>query len=506
LQVKLGGTSGRVSYLANISRMTVEGFRRNSAAEIRRANVMVRHALSANTEVRGVFNLFDQPFAESASTLTGQDARQDPTSVRGLAFTQGWGERARQGQGGVTVEHAFGDGQRLRATGWGQWRDVWNPIPFRIIDLGRKAGGVRTEYTSSGRLAERALTWTAGIDLSFQRDDRVEYRNGGVPAGGTMTTEGAQLLDQRESVNSYAPFIQARIALDDRWSITGGIRYDYFDFSATDRFLSDGDQSGGRTLDALSPMAGVTFAASQDLNLYANVATAYQTPTTVELSNRPTGEGGFNAQLEPEDLRSFEVGARGAVPAAGVRFEVAAYFSTLDNAFVELQRPDEQTFFENAAASSRNGLEMQVHWEAAPGLDAYASYTYQDFTFDRFLGDSNDFSGNREPGAPGHQAFLGGRYASDTGFRSSAQFRWVDAYPVNNANTASNWSYHIVDLNFGWDGEWNSVAVRPFLGIENLFDQRYNSSTIPNSFGNRFFEPSPGREFFVGVTIGADLL
>lgn len=506
LQVKLGGTSGRLSYLANISRMDVEGFRRNSAAEVRRANFIARYAVSPNTEIRGVFNLFDQPFGESASTLTEADARNDPTSVRGLAFTQGWGERARQGQGGVTVEHAFGDGHLVRATGWGQWRDLWNPIPFRIIDLGRKAGGVRTEYSGTALLAERALTWTTGLDLSFQRDDRVEYQNGGVPAGGTTTTEGAQLLGQDEAVNSYAPFIQARLALDDRWSVTGGIRYDYFDFSATDRFLDDGDQSGGQTLDAFSQMAGVTFAVSSDLNLYANIATAYQTPTTVELSNRPTGEGGFNDQLEPEDLRSLEVGARGVVPRARVRFEVAAYFSTLDNAFVELQRPDEQTYFANAATSSRNGLEMQVNWEAAPGLDAYASYTYQDFTFDRFDSDDGVFSGNREPGAPGHQFFLGGSYATGTGFRSSAQYRWVDAYPVNNANTVSNWSYQIVDLRLGWDGEWNSVTVQPFIGIENLFDQRYNSSTIPNAFGNRFFEPSPGREFFVGVTIGAGLL
>jgi iron complex outermembrane receptor protein len=506
LQVKLGGTSGRVSYLVNISRMDVAGFRMNSAAEVRRANFIVRHAVSANTEVRGIFNLFDQPFAESASTLNEADARNNPTSVRGLAFTQGWGERARQGQGGIAVEHAFDNGHLFKATGWGQWRSLWNPIPFRIIDLGRKAGGLRTEYGGSSQLAERALSWTAGVDLSFQRDDRVEYRNGGVPAGATMTTQGNQILDQGESVNSYAPFIQARLALDDHWWVTGGIRYDYFDFSATDHFLGDGDQSGGRTLDAFSPMVGVTFAANPNVNLYANVATAYQTPTTVELSNRPTGEGGFNDQLEPEDLRSFEVGARGTLPEASVRFEIAAYFSTLNNAFVELQRPDEQTYFANAATSSRNGLEMQVNWQAAPDLDTYVSYTFQNFTFDHFSTERANFSGNREPGAPEHQLFLGTTYADEAGFRSAVQVRWVDAYPVNNANTSTNWSYQIVDARVGWDGVWNGIAIQPFLSIENLLDQRYNSSTIPNAFGSRYYEPSPGREFLVGMTISAGLL
>jgi iron complex outermembrane receptor protein len=503
--VKLGGTAGDTSYLASLSRMDVEGFRQNSAAEVRRANFVVRHAVSPNTEVRGVFNLFDQPFGESASTITEADARNNPTSVRPQAFTQGWGERARQGQYGLTVEHAFASGNLVRATGWGVWRDVWNPIPFGLIDLGRTGGGVRTEYSASTAALARPLTWTAGVDLSFQRDDREEFENAGVPPGGIMTTAGDRTLAQDESVSSFAPFIQARLALDEQWTLTAGVRYDYFDFTATDRFLDDGDQSGGRTLDALSPMVGITFAAREELNVYANFATAYQTPTTVELSNRPEGAGGFNDALEPEDLRSFEVGARGGVGQANLRYEVAAYFSTLDNAFVEQQRDDEQTYFTNAGRTSRNGLEMMVNWEAAPGLDTYLSYTFQDFTFDVFRTDTADFSGNKEPGAPGHQFYLGASFAAPEGLRASAQARRVAAYPVNNANTFENWAYTVVDLRLGWDGVWNNITVQPFLGIENLLDERYNSSTISNSLGNRYYEPSPGREFFVGVTVGAGL-
>jgi iron complex outermembrane receptor protein len=63
-----------------------------------------------------------------------------------------------------------------------------------------------------------------------------------------------------------------------------------------------------------------------------------------------------------------------------------------------------------------------------------------------------------------------------------------------------------VDLRFGLDRRWRRVDVRPFFGIDNVFDERYNGSTVPNAFGGRFFEPSPGREFYVGVTIGAGLL
>ena len=95
----------------------MDGFRENSSAEIVRANTVVRLATSASTNVQGMFNFYDQPFAHSASTLVEQDARNRPSSVRPQAFTQGWGEDATQGQGGVTVEHAFDGGDLVRVTG-----------------------------------------------------------------------------------------------------------------------------------------------------------------------------------------------------------------------------------------------------------------------------------------------------------------------------------------------------------------------------------------------------
>ena len=192
--------------------------------------------------------------------------------------------------------------------------------------------------------------------------------------------------------------------------------------------------------------------------------------------------------------------------AGRVRYELVGYFSTLENAFVELQRPDEQTYFENATTSRRNGLEGRVDWTPVPDLRTYLSYTYQNFTFDRFEIDGDNFTGNVEPGAPPHQLYLGGTYEAPFGLRSTLQYRWVDEYPVNNANTATNWSYQVVDLRLGLDYRWDGVEIRPFFGIDNLFDQRYNASTIPNSFGSRYYEPAPGREFYVGLRIRGGVL
>ena len=37
------------------------------------------------------------------------------------------------------------------------------------------------------------------------------------------------------------------------------------------------------------------------------------------------------------------------------------------------------------------------------------------------------------------------------------------------------------------------------LGVENLFNIRYNGSIIPNAFGNNFYEPGSDRAIFTAI-------
>jgi outer membrane protein assembly factor BamB len=72
-------------------------------------------------------------------------------------------------------------------------------------------------------------------------------------------TEGDLLIDQLEMVMSVGPFVQATFRPRADFGVTGGVRYDRYNFEATDHFLEDGDQSGDRRLSAASPMIGVAW-------------------------------------------------------------------------------------------------------------------------------------------------------------------------------------------------------------------------------------------------------
>ena len=59
------------------------------------------------------------------------------------------------------------------------------------------------------------------------------------------------------------------------------------------------------------------------------------------------------------------------------------------------------------------------------------------------------------------------------------------------------------DIRIGWEGLLGWTHVSPFVGLDNLFNRRYVGSVVINDAGGRYFEPAPGRNVYVGVTVGA---
>src|SRR5690606_13778008 len=141
-------------------------------------------------------------------------------------------------------------------------------------------------------------------------------------------------LDQLEWVTGFGAFGQLTVPLTTRLAAQGGLRYDSFRFRVSDRFLAGGvDQSGARTMAALSPSFGVIYSPAAALSLFANYGTSFQTPTTTELANRPAGAGGFNPILQPERTRSIESGARGRIGERAT-YQVALYHARTRNALI----------------------------------------------------------------------------------------------------------------------------------------------------------------------------
>jgi iron complex outermembrane receptor protein len=425
------------------------------------------------------------------------EMNRDPTLANPLSVTRDAGKTVKQGQGGATYNRMFG---RVNAnlTGFVFKRDLTNPTTAAYIELHRWAWGTRGTVGTPVMLGARTLFLTGGFDAQWQHDSRINKD----------ITQTTLTRDQLEQVTEFGPFIQASIDPVRSLTLTAGARYDRNNFSVTDYFLSDGDDSGVRDMSSPSGTVGLVYHAKDFLVPYANVGTSFETPTTTELANRPTGPGGFNPILDPQKAVNYEVGFRGGVPAGGqgrVDYSVAVYRANITGELIPFETPGDpgRRFYRNAGSSRHQGIEMgagvQYAWFSLRGGYTYSNNKFEDYRVTA-AGVTTVYDGNEEPGVP-HNYFRGMATARSRYGWISIEQTASSSYFVNDGNTTRNAGWLSTAVRVGLEIPISGWVINPFGSVENLFDKQYAASVQVNAANGRYFEPSPWRNGYLGIEI-----
>lgn len=480
------GSFGSTRYSVDLSRRTYEGYRTHSQADHTTATAhVVRHVGASRLRLSGSLVDFD---AQNPGSLNATQLATDRDAARVFNISQDARKDVTQGQIGFSWRH-YGD-VLFGLTTYGLFRRLDNPIAVRVIDLDRSAAGARLEARGN---STDDISWALGVSTDYQRDDRRNFDN-------LSGTSGAVRLDQLEEVVNVAPFAQASLRLGTRADLHGALRFDRVRFDAEDRLLVDGDDSGTRTMSAWSPSIGLSYRAGAQHLVYGNFSTAFETPTTTELANRPDGSGGFNGSLEPQRTHSVEIGWRGEL-LENVSVDAALYRADVSNELTPFEAGSSgRTFFRNAGSATHRGIEVGAV-VAKQLFTARGTYTYQDIHFDSFSVSGITFDGNQVPGVTPHRWEFEFSYTPQPWF-VTLNGRRNSRLAVNDANSEFSPSYFVVDFQAGTRNlNLAGVSASASLGINNLFATDYNSSIAVNAFGGRYFEPGPGRMVFVGVRV-----
>jgi iron complex outermembrane recepter protein len=498
VQTKIGQTVRGVDYIASLARMEVDGYRDHARTRQTLFNGRARVMAGSATRLSFVVNAIDMPVADSPGALPLEQARAEPTNAWPNNIATHSGETTRQAQLGVRLQHA-GQHGHADVSVYAITRSLDNALPFGFIQLHRAAGGLRASYEHTFATLPAAPALVAGVDVEAQRDERREFANqAGEPVG-------VARRDQQDRVTGVGPFAQIR-GRTGALELTIGARYDAVRFEVDDRRGSDPDRSGGRTLDALSPMIGATWALPH-VTLFANVASAFQTPTTTELINAPPAAGepccpaGFNPQLEPQRARSTEIGARAGWGTA-LHGTVSLYRMDVRDALVPFQVPEVEgrDFFRNAARTRHQGVELSASLLPLPGVVLNAAFAWTDVRFRADPTPGDHLAGNRVPGIPARRAHASlswnpGRY------RLSVDVDHTGEQHTNDANTAAAPAVTRIDLRAEWSMRAAGAEFTPFVVLNNALDQRYFGSISVNAVGARYYEPAPGRNVYAGVSV-----
>ena len=495
-QLKLGGRTAATDYRVFGSRLELNGYRQHNVTENLLFQTKLNWKAESGSDTQVTVQKFHSPRAEDPGGLTAFQAAINPRQAHPRNVLFDVGEEVDQEMLGWRWRKPLGQRQDLTLTAHLIHRSFSNRLPFTSggqVEFDRWAPGASLKYINSHSLFTKSNRWIAGLDFLYQNDDRQRFNN-------NSGIKGSETLNQREMVDSLGLYVRNEMVVADDWELTAGARYDRIHYRVSDVFLIDGDQSGAQTLNQGSGTLGVLHHLTPEHRIYLNGSTVFESPTTTELLNNPSGTGGFNPNLQPQTSYSVELGLKGN---PGVEYEVALFYIRTKDEITpfELAAFPGRTFFRNSGTTERKGVEAWLRWRPHKSWQGTVSYTYSDFEFQEFVVSGVSFEGNRIPGIPVHRVVGKIDYHHSQGWFGSLQSEYVDEFYVNNENTAENSAYTNTQLKVGVEKRWGSIQASMFMGVNNLFDVNYNANTRINAAGGRYFEPAPPLNVFAGISL-----
>jgi iron complex outermembrane receptor protein len=247
-----------------------------------------------------------------------------------------------------------------------------------------------------------------------------------------------------------------------------------------------------------SPVAGLLWAVTDNMNVYANLGKGFETPTLAESAYRPGDAPGPNLGLRPSTSVQAELGAK--MQRDNHAIDVALFDALSDNEIVPTSVNGRSTF-ENVDKVRRRG--MEASWQAKWNRwSTRAAYTWLDASFRSSFSNAQKATisaGNRLPGAPKNSLYTEVQYQFTGAFSAGLEMRAESRVFVNDVNADAAAGYAVVSARTGYAFQAGETRLFLYARIDNLLNKKYAGSVIVNDGNNRFFEPAAGRRLFVGL-------
>ena len=505
------GRVGDYGLVADYSTFDITGYRNNSTTERKQFNGKLSFDPNEKTHVNVVFNRFDMPLAKDPLGLTMAQMLADPAQAGTGSVAKNVRKIVLQNQLGASLETRLGNDQSITARAYTGTREnlqyqagIFGVTPTGAwVGLDRTYYGMGLQYNAQTRAGNTPIKWVVGYDY----DSSAEARQAGVAALGEKTSTTRN--EDNKATNSDV-FLQGTALVSEQVSLVAGLRHSTVRFNSDDHYLRDGNGSGSTSYQNTSPVLGLTYHATEQLNLFATYGKGFETPTLAEVAYKGLGVPAFNTAINASSSQHYELGAKWA-PSAATRLDMTAFQIDSTDEIVVASSSGGNSTYKNAPGTHRTGWELagsaqfSPHWRAtlaASQIDASYSQSFLN-------GTTAVLAGNKLPGIP--QSFLFselvwtqhpvtlGRKGPVAGSQAGIEFTQAGRLYANDTNTASADGYATLNLKASHVWALGSGNLTTYARIDNLTDERYVGSVIVNQAGSQFYEPAPGRNWTLGV-------
>jgi iron complex outermembrane recepter protein len=526
--VKTTGDNGLVNYVVDASHFQTDGYRVHSEAERNLVNAKASGNVSDNSKLTIVANAVQTPFVQDPLGLTRAQLAADPTQAGVNAIAYNTRKSLAQEQLGAVYENQLSTADDLSASAYTGHRTTTQfqaipqatqqaaPLyPGGVIDLDRAYWGVDLHMTDQRTVGGTPLLLAAGLNY----DDLEEARKGFLNfIGSELGVEGALRRDEANHVYDFDQYLQAQWDPAARWRIVAGVRNSVVDVTSHGHLaVLDAADSEVR-YSAVNPVSGVTFRATDTINVYGSYGKGFETPTLNDLAYRSVDGSlpGLNLGLKPARSNNYEVGIK-----AGNdwwRTNLAAFYIRTVDELAVLQNSGGRSVDQNIGETTRRGLELEAQAKWAGGFSAQFAYTYiravvaQSY-FTCVTAPCNPLAnpsgpppanfvrvaaGSFLPAVPENSVYLGVTWSyRPLGFSTTVEGQGRGKIYADDRNSDAAAGYWVANWRAGFEQESKHWRFSEFARLDNLANRAYVGSVIVNEANSRFFEPAPGRTAYV---------
>jgi iron complex outermembrane recepter protein len=507
---------GKFGLVADYSTFKTDGFRQNSQAERNQFNGKLTYQHNDQTRLDFIANIFDMPYANDPAGLTQPQAMNTPElSTR----TQNQRKIIKQNQVGTVLTHAIDGVSKVSGRVYGGNRENthFNNTPGNDpswVGLERDYYGLGLSYSSKSTLAGKDTLWVAGFDF----DKSTEINQAGWATDNNAGKTGTLTRNEDRLAQNTDFYAQANMLLNEKWSILGGARSTKVKLSSAGLGGYAGAPTGSLgevTFNAVNPVLGVTYHATERMNIYANYGRGLETPTLAEMSYSDNGGTSlintFNTNLSASRSNHYETGLKW-LPNNLSRIDLAVFYVKTSDEIITQRSVGSTTAFRNSpGGTTRKGMELAYQNQFISSMKFNLTGTLIDAEFNEGFGSgtSEVKPGNKIPGIPNGMAysslqwsgtdFQRNKYRQVMGTLATFEFITAGANHGRDTNQADRKAggYSSFNLRLAHRVDVNTMTITGYGQLNNLTDKQYIGSVI---VGNQSpFEPAPGRNWMVGL-------
>ena len=245
------------------------------------------------------------------------------------------------------------------------------------------AGG-RTEYPNKNYNVDIQKTWqiknnTLLAGAAWMKD-KMRYRSYNLTHWKDWgSTVGNPTMQSGGTIISTAFFLQDEIALDPRWRLQLGMRYDKFDKKDGYSYVGNVRKSyDERRFSAWSPKVALSYEPQKDMLVFASFGKSFNPPSIYKLYRRAGDKMSSvqaNPMLTPETSTTYELGVKQKVD-RNTSYSVTLFrVATKDK--ISLATVDGVRAYYNMNSSMAKGVELEVKHRLNRDWRTYLNYTFE---------------------------------------------------------------------------------------------------------------------------------